>query len=756
VSDDQGAARGWADPTMPVTERVRALLAAMTLPEKVGQLHQVANPDPVRDAEALAAGAFGSCIVASGEHAGNVRDAGAGAEAVNALQRAAVESSRLGVPLLVARDVIHGHRTVFPIPLGQAASFDADLVRDCARVAAREATADGVRWTFAPMLDVAQDPRWGRVAESCGEDAWLTAHLGAAAVEGFQGGPGGLSDARDTLAACAKHFVGYGLVQGGRDYAEVEVGPVTLHNRHLRPFRAAVDAGVATVMSAFPTVDGTPMTAHGPLLRDHLKGELGFAGPVVSDWDAVGELCAHGVAADHRQAAALAFTAGVDIDMVTGAYHEHLADLVGAEAVPAGRLDDAVGRVLALKLRLGLFEDPFTDPTLASSVHLAPAHRALARRAAAGAVVVLRNDGVLPLAGRNDAAASRHLHVTGPFATAAGELLGTWTLDGRAQDTVSIAEAFRERFASGATRVTVDDGRFIDDTLVTARTADLVVACVGEHPMRSGEANSVTSLDLPPGQVEVLAALARVSRRLVVVVLSGRPLALERLEHLGDALVLVFHPGVEGGHGIVDVLTGDVPPSGRLPSSMPWTTGQVPVHHDQLPTGRPLDPDGPVGRYRDHRDTPALPFGFGLGYSAVRYEDLRLSAPKIGPGQVVTATVRLTCQGEHRVVETAQLYLRPHVAGVSRPVGELAGVARAVLEPGQSTEVTFALDHAALGHRDAAGRWCTDPGRWTVRVAPHAGAGRTAELEVAASPVPSPEPVPRPGGGGHPDDLNDT
>ncbi|NMR20690.1 beta-glucosidase [Cellulomonas fimi] len=731
----------------------------MTLEEKVGQLHQVANPDPVRDADALAAGAFGTCIVASGEHAGNVRDAGTQAEAVDALQRAAVETSRLGIPLLVARDVIHGHRTVFPIPLGQAASFDADLVRECARVAAREATADGVRWTFAPMLDVAQDPRWGRVAESWGEDAWLASHLGAAAVQGFQGGPdGGNLAAPEAMASCAKHYVGYGLAQGGRDYAEVDVGPVTLHNRHLRPFRAAVEAGVATVMSAFHTLDATPMTAHVPLLRDHLKGDLGFAGPVVSDWDAVGELLHHGLAADLGEAARLAIRAGVDIDMVTGAYSAHLADLVRSGVVETALVDDAVTRVLGLKLRLGLFEAPYTDPARAAAVHLTPEHRALARRAAASAVVLLRNDGVLPLgvAGVAEAAewagagaVPRRLHVTGPFATADGELFGTWTLDGRAEDAVTIADAFRERFAGTSTEVTVDDGRFVDATLVAARAADVVVACVGEHPMRSGEANSVTSVELPPGQTEVLEALARVSRHLVVVVLTGRPLALERLEHLGSALALVFHPGVEGGHGVVDVLTGDVVPSGRLPASLPWTTGQVPLHHDHLPTGRPLDPDGPVGRYRDHRDTPQYPFGFGLGYGAVVYDGLSLSAGTLRPGEVVRASARLTNLGERRVVETAQLYARAHVAPVSRPVGELAGARRVELAPGETTVVTFDVDHHLLARRDATGRERCDPGPFTIRVAPHAGAGVTARLDVVG---PSGEPDgarrPAPGGGG--------
>lgn len=726
VGDAAEALRRWLDPTLGTGERVAALLPVMTLEEKVGQLVQVANPDPERDAEGLAAGAFGTAIVASGAYAGNVRDAGTQAALVNALQRVAARS-RLGIPLLVARDVIHGHRTVFPVPLGQAAGFDADLVRECARVAAVEASADGVRWTFAPMLDVGQDPRWGRVAEGFGEDAWLTSWLGAAAVEGFQGGTShGGPLAPDALAACAKHYVGYALAQGGRDYAEVDVGPVTLHNRHLRPFRAAVDAGVATVMSAFHSVDGTPMTAHAALLRAHLKGDLGFAGPVVSDWDAVAELVPHGVAPDLRSAAALAVRAGVDIDMVSGGYRGHLAALVRSGEVDEALVDDAVARVLDLKVRLGLVEDPWTDVGRAR-VHLAPEHRALARRAAASATVLLTNDGVLPLDPQD---APLHVHLTGPFATADEELFGTWTLDGRGEDVVTVADAFAERAAASGGRltVTVDDARFADATLVDARAADVVVACLGEHPRRSGEANSVTSLELPPGQLDLLEALARVSRRLVVVVLTGRPLALEGVASVADAAVLVFHPGVEGGHGVVDVLTGAVPASGRLPASLPWVTGQVPVHHDALPTGRPLAPDGPEGRYRDHRDTPQLPFGFGLGYAPVSYLQVRASEPRVRAGGGVRVEAQLVNQGARPVLETAQLYVRVPVAAVSRPVSELVGVQRVRLEPGESAWVTFELAHDALARLDAHGRPRFDGGAVTVRVGPHAGAGPTTTL----------------------------
>jgi beta-glucosidase len=370
-------------------------------------------------------------------------------------------------------------------------------------------------------------------------------------------------------------------------------------------------------------------------------------------------------------------------------------------------------------------------------------------------VVLLRNDGVLPLTGGglgdtggSRVAGSRRIHVTGPFATATDALFGTWTLDGRAEDAVTIADAFRERFAGvadadgeGAVSVTVDDARHIDETLLLVREADVVVACFGEHPLRSGEANSVTSVDLPPGQVESIEALARVSRRLVVVVLTGRPLALERLAHLGSALVLVFHPGLEGGHGIVDVLAGDVPASGRLPASLPWTTGQVPLHHDHLPTGRPLDPDGPVGRYRDHRDTPQYPFGFGLGYGSVTYQGVELSAQRLGAGDVVQASARLTNTGAHPVIETAQLYVRAELSPVSRPVSELAGVRRLALGPGEERVVTFDVDAALLAYRDADGRARCDGGPFTIRIAPYAGGGVTARLDGGGGSDPTDRPT---------------
>jgi beta-glucosidase len=413
-----------------------------------------------------------------------------------------------------------------------------------------------------------------------------------------------------------------------------------------------------------------------------------------------------------------------------------LVDLVRDGTVPLDLVDDAVARVLAVKFRLGLFDDPYTDPERAPAVQLTAEHRALARRAAAAATVLLRNDGVLPL--KIGPGGARRVHVTGSFATARAELFGTWTLDGRPEDVVTIADAVRERYAydernaDAETTVTVDDGRYVDETLVAARAADVVIACVGEHPMRSGEANSVTSIDLPAGQVEFLEALARVASRLVVVVLTGRPLALERLDHLGAALVLVFHPGVEGGHGIVDVLSGDQPVRGRLPVTMPRSTGQIPVHHDHLPTGRPLEPDGPVGRYRDDQDTPRYPFGSGAGYSEIVYGQVTLSSPTLRPGGTVRAEARVANTGTRRAVETVQLYLRDPVALISRPVSELAGVRLVELAPGEAADVAFDIDAGMLSYRNARGDVCVEPGTFTVRIAPHAGGGTTVSGELVS------------------------
>jgi beta-glucosidase len=724
---------------LPLEERVEALLAEMSLAEKVGQTHQVANVDPTADQDLIRGGGVGSSVIASGATAGNERDAGVRGSLIDSAQRIAIEESRLGVPLLFGRDVIHGHRTVFPIPLGLAATWDEDLVCRAARVAASEASADGVGWTFAPMVDISEDPRWGRVAESLGEAPVLAGRLAAAMVRGFQGrtyGEVGAGDA-DVLAACAKHFVGYGLVGGGRDYETVQVGENTLRNLHLRPFHAAVQAGCATVMAAFTDVDGVPMHAHRRLLREVLKEEWGFDGVVVADWDGVGQLVSQGVATDLRDAAAQAITAGVDIDMVSGAYSAHLVELVESGRVPLDLLDDAARRVIRLKIRQGLFERPYVRSTTGASEDAdsptAPrtaAARALAREAAAASFVLLTNTGTgasstLPLPpdpGR--------VLLTGPFVEEGEALLGTWSLDGRGEDVASPAAAIRDRLQGNAI---VDDGRFSDRTMQLVRQADITLALVGEHPSRSGEANSVASIGLPAGQLEVLRAIAAIGKPLVVVVFTGRPLDLGEVLDLADAVLLAWHPGVESGPALIETLFGDRAPGGRLPMTFARTVGHLPSSSHARPTGRPIcaADDPATGRYLDTLVSPLLPFGSGLTYTTFSYGPLLLSSREMPlDGGSIEVSVEVTNSGTRPGREVVQIYLRDLVADVTRPLLELADWVSLELDPGDTGTARFTVTPAQLSYYDRTMSLRIDPGDAVVTVGPNASSGASVRITV--------------------------
>ena len=730
--------RPWLRTDLPLEQRVESLLTQMTLAEKVGQTHQIANLDPDTDQELIRGGGIGSALIASGATAGNERDEGVRLTSVNAAQRTAVHESRLGIPLLFGRDVIHGHRTVFPIPLGLAAAWDEDLVRRAARLAAGEARVDGVRWTFAPMLDISEEPRWGRVAESLGEAPVLAGRLGAAMVRGFQGetlrgGAGTVSGAPGTVAACAKHFVGYGMSGGGRDYETVQVGENTLRNVHLRPFRAAVEAGCATVMAAFNDVDGVPMHAHRRLLREVLKDEWGFDGVVVADWDGVGQLVSQGVAADLRDAAAQAIAAGVDIDMVSGAYAAHLAGLVEAGQVPLALVDDAARRVIRLKLRQGLFEHPYADAATSTGSaglagptgELSAESRLLAREAAAASFVLLTNNGALPLP-QNPG----RVLLTGPFAHEGEALLGTWTLDGRGEDVVSPGSALRSRLADDAI---IDDGRFSDRTLHLVRQADVTIALVGEHPSRSGEANSVADIGLPAGQLEVLRAVAALGKPLVVVVFTGRPLDLGEVLDLADAVLVAWHPGVEAGPALVETLFGDRSPGGRLPMTFPRSTGHLPSSTLARPTGRPVAAasDPVAGRYLDTLVVPRLPFGSGMTYTTFRYGPLRLSAAEMAVnGGSIEVSVEVTNVGERAGREVVQLYLHDVVADVTRPLLELADWVSLVLEAGATGTAAFTLAPSQLSYYDRTMTLRTDLGEAVVTVGPDAAHGTSARVSV--------------------------
>ncbi|MEW1952048.1 glycoside hydrolase family 3 N-terminal domain-containing protein [Terrabacter sp. NPDC080008] len=704
TTDGTAAAEGqserpWLDATLPVEERIDLLLAQMTLAEKVGQTHMVANIDPEADADEIAAARISSSLYASGPTGGNERDEGVLVGNIDAAQRHAIEGSRLGIPLLFGRDVIHGHRTVAPIPLGIAASFDAGLAEEVGTIAAREAVVDGVAWTFAPMVDLSEEPRWGRVAESLGETPVLSGRLAAGLVRGFQGDAA--SDP-DRLAACAKHFAGYGLSAGGRDYDTVSVGENTLRNLHLRPFKDAVDAGVLTVMAAFNDVDGIPMHAHEHLIREVLKGEWGFDGMVVADWNGVGQIVNAGVAADLREAAALAIRAGVDLDMCGGAYLAHLEELVESGEVELALVDDAVRRVLRLKFRLGLFERPYAARPGASNAPT-PETREVALRAGQAAHVLVKNDGVLPLDASPDATGS--VLLSGAFVDDGDALLGTWVLDGRGEEVVTPGDALRERLGD---RLTVADGRFSDVTLMQARAAETTVLLLGEHRSRSGEAQSVVDIGLPPGQLEVLRAVAAFGKPLVAVVYTGRPLDLSEVLDLADAVVVVWHPGTEAGNALASVLLGEVEPSGRLPMTFPLSTGHIPTSTHQRPTGRLIraDVDHKEGRYIDALTYPRLPFGFGLSYTSVGYSEPTVSAPTMPTDGSVTLTVTVANIGDRPCREVVQLYFRDPVAQVTRPLVELMDWALVDLVPGEAREVTFDVraEHTAYAGRDLTTR----------------------------------------------------
>ncbi|WP_426592852.1 glycoside hydrolase family 3 N-terminal domain-containing protein [Cellulomonas sp. McL0617] len=717
------ADRPWLDPSRSPAERAELLLARLTPAEKVGQLHQPVNVDAARDADDLRAGRIGTSLSASGATAGNVRDAGVAVRAVNAVQRVAVEESRVGIPLLFARDVIHGHRTVFPIPLGQAATWDAELVRRGARLAAVEAAAVGIGWTFTPMMDITGDHRWGRVAESLGEDPVLAGRLAAATVHGLQ--TDDLS-APDAVAACAKHYVGYGLAEGGRDYGSVTAGENSLRNLQLRPFRECVRAGVATVMSSFNDIDGVPVHANRRYLREILKDEWGFDGAVVSDWEGVGEIVQHRVAVDRSDAARRALEAGVDMDMVSGAYLAHLEELVSSGAVAVELLDDAVRRVLTLKFRCGLFEHPYTDEGLEAQVAGSDEHRAAARESAAASLVLLTNGGILPL----DPGSDEPILFTGPLLDATDALFGTWTLDGRGEEVVSIASALSRFDLPGARSV---PWVHTDQVLAAAREVSTVVAFVGEHPVRSGEASSITTLDLPVGQLETLQAIKAVGVRLVVVVLAGRALSVPWLAEHADAVLYAWHPGSEGGNAIADVLLGAVGPRGRLPITLPRSAGQQPLVYNHRSTGRPISPeeDGTWGRYQDSLTAPLHPFGFGLTYGSVEYGDATVSVEATGPAAAVSASVVVTNTGIRACTEVVQVYVRDEVAEVTRPVKELLDWAVVPLAPGESRTVAFRIGSERLGYHGPDGRHRVDPGAFALWIAPDSAAGQPVPFVLA-------------------------
>ena len=715
--------------TPEVEARVDKLLSQMTLQEKIGQMNQIsAGGDVAQYADALRAGQIGSIL--------NEVDP----EKINEYQRLAVEESRLGIPLLVSRDVIHGFHALFPIPLGLAATFDPELVEEGARIAAIEATAQGIRWTFSPMLDIARDPRWGRIAEGSGEDTYLDARMGEAMVRGYQGN---LADST-SMAACIKHFVGYGAAEGGRDYNSTYLTERQLRNVYLPPFEAAVKAGALTLMTSFNDNDGVPSTGNTFVVKDILRGEWGFDGLVVTDWNSMGEMIAHGFGEDRKDVAEKAVKAGVDMDMMTYGFLSHLEELVKEGAVKEKAIDQAVRNILRVKVMLGLFEHPYVDVAAGRAVQYAPEHLAAAQKTAEESAILLKNAGVLPLK------AGVRMLVTGPLADAPHDQLGTWSFDGEKEHTVTPLKALQARFPGQVTYVpglqfSREKRERFDDVLAAARHADVVLAFVGEEAILSGEAHSLADLNLKGSQSELLQALRSTGKPVVAVVMAGRPLTIERdLPHC-DALLYSFHPGTMGGPALANLLFGDVVPSGKTPVTFLRTAGQAPMYYNHNMTGRPfiggllLDDIpleagqtslGNTSYYLDYGAYPLFPFGYGLSYTTFAYSDIRLDKGVYGKDDVMGISFTLTNTGTCEGTEIAQVYVRDLVGSVTRPVKELKAFERITLAPGESRTVTLSLPVSELAFYGLDMVKKVEPGDFQLWVAGDSASGEALSFKV--------------------------
>ena len=697
--------------------RIESLIGAMTLAEKLGQLtmtassYAVTGPIIVGDStDAIKAGTIGNLL--------NM----VGASHIREMQRLAVEESRLGIPLLIGFDVVHGHRTLFPIPLGEAALFDPETWALTARESAKEAAAEGLAMTFAPMLDIARDPRWGRGAEGPGEDPWLGARIAEAKVRGYQ--DGNLA-AADTLAAVAKHYCAYGAVTAGRDYASVDISERTLREVYMPPFAAAVTSGVAAVMPAFTDLAGIPITANRELLRHWLRGRFGFKGVIISDYNAIAELMHHGIAADLAEAAAHALKAGVDVDMMADAYRRGLPIALERKLVVMADIDESVRRVLTLKEQLGLFDDPYRRGTKPESAAAFTRRRQLARTVGARAVVMLKNDNeTLPLAGP-----PRRLAVIGPLADAPIEMRGPWWGAADPESPVSVAAGLRAAlpetqvlFAAGV-GIESEDLSGMDAALEACAASDAIVLCVGEGAAMSGEAASRAHLGLPGAQRHfaeaVLERAHAANRRVIVVLFSGRPLVVPWLVDKADAVLAAWFPGSEAGHAIGDIVSGRVSPSGRTPVTWPRAMGQIPIFFGERPGGRPANPaDHYTSKYLDVPNEPLFPFGHGLNYGRFSLSNLRVTPVDVDDTDTVRIHVDVHNVGARAAQETVFLFTHAKVASVARPLLELKGFAKIDLRPGEKGTVTLTLRALDLRFLGADLEPLFEPGEVEILVGP--------------------------------------
>ncbi|HMM02430.1 MULTISPECIES: beta-glucosidase BglX [unclassified Dysgonomonas] len=752
-----------------IEKRVEDLLSKMTLEEKIGQMNQVSffavddkaiaqysdddmdtflirmgiaggqgqkKPSEMTKSEKIALIKAQAAKMLDNNITQPIRDGKIGSllnitdpVMVNKLQKAAMDESRLGIPMIIGRDVIHGFKTIFPIPLGQAASFNPQMIEDGARIAAIEARSTGVNWTFAPMLDISRDARWGRIAESLGEDPYLGGQLGAAMVRGFQGN-GNLADP-NAIAACVKHFIGYGAAEGGRDYNSTNIPPHLMRNIYLPPFHNSIKAGAATLMTSFNDNDGIPASGNSYILKNILRDEWKFDGFVVSDWASIGEMIAHGFAKDDKQAAEISANAGLDMEMVTGAYLKYLPELIKEGKVSMATVDNAVRNILRIKFRLGLFENPYVD-TNKASVMYADAHMKAARQAAVESAILLKNDNnTLPLA------ESKKIAVIGPMANAPHDQLGTWIFDGDKNHTVTPIGALKEDYkhiryvyepalAFSREKNTAN----FEKAKQAAASADVAVVFLGEESILSGEAHSLSNINLIGVQSELLKAVKSTGKPVVLVIMAGRPLTIERDLPFADAVLFNFHPGTMGGPAIFDLLFGKANPSGKLPATFVREVGQIPMYYNHNNTGRPAPEKvmgldeieleagqtslGNTSFYLDSGKDPLYPFGYGLSYSMFEYSGLTLSSASIPMNGTLTARVTLKNTSNVDGTEVAQLYIQDIVGSVVRPVRELKGFQRVALKAGESKIIEFKLsaDDLAFYGRDLIKR--TEAGDFNI------------------------------------------
>jgi beta-glucosidase len=705
-------------------QKLASIIQKMTLDEKIAQLVQLAAPffeGATNEGQITGPMAAMKVNEEAVRNSGSVLGA-AGAEEVINIQRAHLKKNRLGIPLLFMADVIHGYKTIFPVPLAIGCSWDLELAEKSAEIAAKEASVSGVHVTFAPMVDLVRDPRWGRVVESTGEDPYLNSQFARAFVRGFQGTD--LQNDHDRVASCVKHFAAYGAPEGGRDYNTVNMSERQLRESYLPAYKAAIDEGCEMVMTAFNTVDGIPATGNKWLMRDLLRGEWGFDGVLISDWGAVKEMIPHGVAADEREAAYKAIQAGVDIEMMSPCYIHHLKQLVEEGAVDKRLIDEAVFRILRLKQKLGLFENPYrgADEKREQEVVLCEEHRRVARELATKSCVLLKNEGVLPLE------RGKKIALIGPFAQS-GDILGPWSCLGSKDQAIPLYDGLKMKvdssllFVSKGCDIETGTEEQWNEALHAAREADVIVLALGEHSDMSGEAGCRADIRLPEVQLELISKLKQLNKPMVAVLFNGRPLDLHGVVDKVDAVLEAWYPGTEGGAAIADLLFGDANPSGKLTMSFPYSVGQIPVYYNCFNTGRPKDaPDAQeryVSQYLDIPNEPLFPFGFGLSYTTFSYSEAALSSDYMTPEQPIYISVNVTNTGKVAGEEVVQLYVRDVTGDVVRPVKELKGFQKILLQPGETKKVTFTLTEEQLRYYHSDLLFTSDAGTFVAYVGPN-------------------------------------